>query len=76
MAWRLHFHSFVLLCLGPSFVLTGCAKDSEMRLVQAPRLAMAMAMADLAGSTFAVIPLADSCDAEPFPAPIYRCSML
>jgi hypothetical protein len=31
---------------------------------------------DLAGSTFAAIPLADGCDADPFPAPIYKCSML
>jgi hypothetical protein len=31
---------------------------------------------DLAGSTFAAIPLAGGCDADFFPAPIYNCSML
>jgi hypothetical protein len=31
---------------------------------------------DLSGSQFAAIPLAGGCDANPFPAPIYKCSML
>jgi hypothetical protein len=31
---------------------------------------------DLTGSQFAAIPLAGGCDANPFPAPIYKCSML
>lgn len=31
---------------------------------------------DLGGSTFAAIPLRGGCDANPFPAPIYKCSML
>lgn len=31
---------------------------------------------DIAGSTFAAVPLEDGCDAEPFPGPAYNCSVL
>jgi hypothetical protein len=31
---------------------------------------------DLAGSSFAAIPLEDGCEADPIPMPAYECSML
>ena len=52
------------------------SRAARLTCGEAEGMVMAPPEFDLTDSTFAAVSLDDGCDAQPFPPPIYKCSML
>jgi hypothetical protein len=59
-----------------TIVLHGHTVEPDSMCGDLTGMLMSPLESDLDGSTFAAIPLAGGCDADPIPTPIYNCSML